>query len=134
MKLTAYAQSLEKVTISGLREGQQKALNQQRNADNIKQVISADLMGRFPDLNVAEALQRVPGVTIGREQGEGSTVQLRGTPANFTNININGEQIMGSSELGERNAHLDLVPANILSSMEVIKRLRLISTEMRLPA
>lgn len=123
IKLTTNITSLGTVTISAIREGQQKALNQQRNSDNIKQVISADLMGRFPDLNVAEALQRLPGVTIGREQGEGSTVQLRGTPANFTNININGEQVMGSREEGQRNVQLDMIPANILSSMEVIKTL-----------
>ena len=123
VQLSSNVTNLRNVTISSFREGQQKALNQQRNADNIKQVISADLMGRFPDLNVAEALQRLPGVTIGREQGEGSTVQLRGTPGNFTNININGEQVMGSREEGQRNAQLDLVPANILSSMEVIKTL-----------
>ena len=63
-------------------------------------VLSSDQMGRFPDLNVAEALQRLSGVTISRERGEGKTVQLRGTPANFTNINVNGEQIIGTSEGG----------------------------------
>jgi TonB-dependent receptor len=123
--LSVAATSLAKVTVSSsAREGQQKALNQQRNADNIKQVVSADLMGRYPDLNVAEALQRLPGVTINRNNsGEGSTVQLRGTPANFTNINVNGEQIMGTQEDGSRNASLDVVPVNVLSSMEVIKTL-----------
>ncbi|WP_316809684.1 TonB-dependent receptor [Pedobacter heparinus] len=123
IRLVTSSVALQGVTVSGVIEGQQKALNQQRNADNIKQVISADLMGRFPDLNVAESLQRLPGVTIGREQGEGSTVQLRGTPGGYTNININGEQIMGTQEQGQRNAQLDLVPANVLASMEVIKTL-----------
>lgn len=123
IRLSSSSTLLKGVQVSGILEGQQKALNQQRNADNIKQVISADLMGRFPDLNVAESLQRLPGVTIGREQNEGSTVQLRGTPGNYTNININGEQIMGTQEQGQRNAQLDLIPANILSSMEVIKTL-----------
>lgn len=123
IKLESSSVALKGVTVSAVIEGQQKALNQQRNADNIKQVISADLMSRFPDLNVAESLQRLPGVTIGREQGEGSTVQLRGTPGGYTNININGEQIMGTQEQGQRNAQLDLVPANVLASMEVIKTL-----------
>lgn len=122
--LTTYVSSLSKVTVTSTREGQQKALNQQRNADNIKQVISADLMGRYPDLNVAEALQRLPGVTIGRNSsGEGSTIQLRGTPGNFTNINVNGEQVMGTQETGARNAVLDVIPVNVLSSMEVVKSL-----------
>ena len=124
LSMTNYVSSLAKVTVTSTREGQQKALNQQRNADNIKQVISADLMGRYPDLNVAEALQRLPGVTIGRNSsGEGSTIQLRGTPGSFTNINVNGEQIMGTQETGERNATLDVIPVNVLSSMEVVKSL-----------
>lgn len=124
IKLVSRSTDLSTVTVSSVMEGQQKALNQQRSADNIKQVVSADLMGRYPDLNVAESMQRLPGVTIGRNSsGEGSTVQLRGTPGNFTNINVNGEQIMGTSENGERNATLDLIPVNVLSSMEVIKTL-----------
>ncbi|PZR26624.1 MAG: TonB-dependent receptor [Citrobacter freundii] len=124
VKMASNTVALSGVTVSSVREGQQKALNQQRNADNIKQVISADLMGRYPDLNVAESMQRLPGVTIGRNSsGEGATVQLRGTPGNFTNINVNGEQIMGSSEEGFRNAQLDLIPTNVLASMEVIKTL-----------
>jgi TonB-dependent receptor len=124
IKMESNTVALSGVTVSSVREGQQKALNQQRNADNIKQVISADLMGRYPDLNVAESMQRLPGVTIGRNSsGEGATVQLRGTPGNFTNINVNGEQIMGSSEEGNRNAQLDVIPSNVLASMEVIKTL-----------
>ncbi|GAA4432030.1 hypothetical protein GCM10023091_03540 [Ravibacter arvi] len=116
--------TLSAVTVTATLEGQQKALNQQRNSDNLKQVISADLMGRYPDLNVAESLQRLPGVTIGRNSsGEGATVQLRGTPGNFTNINVNGEQIMGTQEDGSRNAQLDVIPINVLSSMEVVKTL-----------
>jgi TonB-dependent receptor len=124
LAMLTYVSSLSKVTVTSTREGQQKALNQQRNADNIKQVISADLMGRYPDLNVAEALQRLPGVTIGRNNsGEGSTIQLRGTPGNFTNINVNGEQVMGTQETGARNAVLDAIPVNVLASMEVVKSL-----------
>lgn len=116
--------NLGEVTVTALLEGQRKALNQQRNSDNIKQVISADVMGRYPDLNVAESLQRLPGVTIGRNSsGEGATVQMRGTPGNFTNINVNGEQIMGTQEDGSRNAQLDVIPINVLSSMEVVKTL-----------
>jgi len=122
--LVSNSKNLESVTVSAVLEGQQKALNQQKIADNIKQVISADLMGRYPDLNVAESMQRLPGVTIGRNSsGEGSTIQLRGTPANFTNININGEQIMSTQENGQRSVTLDVIPTAILSSMEVSKTL-----------
>ncbi|HEY4286287.1 MAG TPA: TonB-dependent receptor [Puia sp.] len=118
------SKNLSAVTVSAVMEGQQKALNQQKIADNIKQVISADLMGRYPDLNVAESMQRLPGVTIQRNSsGEGSTIQLRGTPPNFTNILVNGEQIMSTQENGQRSVSLDVIPVGILSSMEVSKTL-----------
>lgn len=106
------------VYISGALKGQQRALNQQKVADNLMQVVSADQMGRFPDINVSDALRRLSGVT-----SDGKEIQLRGTPANFTNININGEQIMGSQEGGKRNESMDVIPTDILSSMEVQKTL-----------
>ena len=83
MKQSAIA--LGDVVISAAVDGQQRALNQQKVADNMMQVLSADQMGRFPDLDVSDALRRLSGVT-----SDGKEVQLRGTPANFTNINING--------------------------------------------
>lgn len=117
------ASAIESVVVSGVVNGQQRALNQQRSADNMMQIMSADQMGRFPDLNVAEALQRLSGVTISRSRGEGAEAQLRGTPASFVNINVNNEQVMGASTMGQRNTSLDVIPSDILSSMEVQKTL-----------
>jgi TonB-dependent receptor len=113
--------TLQEITVKASLEGQQKALNQQQSADNIKNIVSGDLIGRFPDLNVAEALQRVPGVNISRSRGEGSTISIRGTPAHFTTININGEQIPSTQDNGARNESLDLIAADQLSSMEITK-------------
>lgn len=110
--------ALGDVVISAAIDGQQRALNQQKVADNMMQILSADQMGRFPDLNVSDALRRLSGVT-----SDGKEIQLRGTPANFTNININGEQIMSSQEGGKRNESMDVIPSDILSSMEVQKTL-----------
>ncbi|SIT10271.1 TonB-dependent receptor [Belliella pelovolcani] len=121
IKLGADAQNLDVFEVRASLEGQQRAFNQQRTADNIKNVISADLIGRFPDLNVAEAMQRVPGVNIQRDKGEGSTVSIRGTPQHFTAIQINGEQIPSVQQDGSRNEALDLIPADQLSSMEITK-------------
>ncbi|TZF86495.1 TonB-dependent receptor (plasmid) [Pedobacter sp. BS3] len=119
--IKASVKLLKEVTVGGTLEGQQRALNQQRSADNIKNVISADLIGRFPDLNVAEALQRVPGINIQRDKGEGSTVALRGTPPNFTTVEINGEQLPSVQQSGTRNEALDLIPADQLASIEITK-------------
>ncbi len=113
----------DEVVISANLEGQQKALNQQRTADNIKNIVSADLISRFPDLNVGEALQRVPGVQIERNRGEGNRVQLRGTPFSFTTVTVNGEQMVSTEEQGSRGASLDLIPVDLLGSMEITKAL-----------
>src|SRR5690348_8816442 len=74
LKMMSDATELENIVITGVLQGQQRALNQQKTADNIKNVVSADQIGRFPDPNVAEALQRVPAVNIERDQGEGRYV------------------------------------------------------------
>ncbi|MEM8764680.1 MAG: TonB-dependent receptor [Bacteroidota bacterium] len=113
--------ALGEVIITSSLEGQQRAFNQQKNADNIKTIVSADLIGRFPDINVGEAMQRVSGVTIERDNGEGSIVKIRGTPQNFTTVAINGEQIPTTDEGGGRTEGLDLISADQLASMEVSK-------------
>jgi TonB-dependent receptor len=111
----------EVVVIGSNREGQGKALNQQRVADNIKNVISADLIARFPDLNIADALQRVPGLNVERDRNEGGFIQMRGAPKQFTTININGEQIPGTTTEGIRSEELSVIPVDQLSSIEVTK-------------
>jgi len=109
---------LDEVIVSG----KSTALNQQKSADNIKNIVSAEQIGRFPDPNVAEALQRVPGVNIERDQGEGRYVLVRGLAPKFTNVSINGEQI-SSPEAGVRYVALDAIPADQLASMEISKSL-----------
>ena len=116
---TSYVEA-DQVIVEAIREGQSRALNQQRTADNIKNVVSADLVGRFPDPNVAEALQRIPGISVQRDQGEGRYVQIRGTNPNLSNISINGEQIP-SPEGDVRFVALDMVPSDVLQSIEVNK-------------
>lgn len=114
--------ALEGVVVTGYTQGQAKALNQQKNADNIKNIIAADQIGKFPDPNAAEALQRVPGVTIERDQGEGRYVSLRGLAPQFTNTSVNGEQIP-SPEADVRYVALDAIPSDQLASIEVSKAL-----------
>lgn len=114
--------NLNNVVITGYTQGQAKALNQQKNADNIKNIIAADQIGRFPDPNAAEALQRVPGVNIERDQGEGRYVSIRGLAPQFTNTSINGEQIP-SPEADVRFVALDAIPSDQLASIEVSKAL-----------
>lgn len=120
--LSSSSAQLSNVLITGFMQGQAKALNQQKNADNIRNIISSDQIGRFPDPNAAEALQRVPGVNIERDQGEGRYVLIRGLAPQFTNININGEQIP-SPEADVRFVALDAIPSDQLAAIEVSKTL-----------
>jgi len=108
------------LVVTGQLEGQAKALNQQRASETIKNIVAADQISRFPDPNAAEALQRVPGVNIERDEGEGRYVFVRGLSPQYTNVSINGEQIP-SPEGDVRYIALDAVPADQLASLEVTK-------------
>ena len=105
-----------------LLEGQASALNQQKTAINIKNVVVSDQFGRFPDANAAEAVQRIPGVTLERDQGEGRFVIIRGTEPRLTSSTINGERIP-SPEGDVRFVALDVIPAYLLDAIEVTKAL-----------
>ena len=118
----AYGGEIE-VRGSPLLEGQAKALNTQMNTINITNIVAADQIGRFPDKNAAEATQRIPGVSLNRDMGEGRYIIIRGTEARLNSTTVNGERIP-SPEAGVRNVALDTIPADLLGSIEVSKALR----------
>jgi TonB-dependent receptor len=105
-----------------LLEGQASALSQQKAASNITNVVSADQIGSFPDPNAAEATQRVPAVTLARDQGEGRYVLVRGTEARLNSTTVDGERIP-SPEADGRDIALDVIPADLLQAIEVSKAL-----------
>jgi TonB-dependent receptor len=107
---------------SPLLVGQAKALNKQKNAINISNIVAADQIGRFPDKNAAESTQRIPGISLLRDQGEGRYVLVRGTEARLNSTTVNGERIP-SPEAGTRDIALDTIPADLLESVEVSKAL-----------
>lgn len=110
------------VRASPILQGQARALNQQRTASNIQNIVSSDQFGRFPDTNSAEATQRIPGITLQRDQGEGRYVIVRGTEARLNSMTVNGERIP-SPEGGVRQVALDVIPADLLEAIEVSKAL-----------
>ncbi|MEM1320486.1 MAG: TonB-dependent receptor [Bacteroidota bacterium] len=112
--------SLTEVTVRGIAEGQIKAIIEMKEAENIKNIVSAEQILTFPDLNAAEVMQRIPGITLQRDQGEGRFVQLRGTPPELTNFNINGEQVP-SPEGNFRYVGMDIIPSDQIEAVEVSK-------------
>lgn len=111
---------VERITVTGQREAQDKALNLYRSADAITNYLSADSMGQFVDQNAAESLQRIPGVTISRDQGEGRFVSVRGISPGLNSVSIDGMP-MGSPEDSSRATPLDLIPTGSVEQLSVTK-------------
>ena len=112
--------AMDAVNVSGLAQGQAKALSQQRSAGNIKNVVSSDMIERFPDQNVADAIQRLPAVALETDHGEGRYVQIRGAEAQLNTTTLNGIRIP-SPEDTERIVSLDVIPSFLLGSIELSK-------------
>jgi TonB-dependent receptor len=102
--------------------GQSKALSQQKNSDNITNIISADQVGRFPDANIGDAIKRVPGITMQNDQGEARNIVIRGMGPEFNSVTMNGERIP-SAEGDNRRVQMDLIPADMIQTIEVNKTL-----------
>lgn len=109
-----------RVEAQSLSDGLASALNQQRTAPNITNIVSADQIGAFPDPNAAEAAQRIPGVSIARDQGEGRYILIRGTEARLNSVMIDGERIP-APEGDTRQVQMDALPADQLQSIVVSK-------------
>jgi outer membrane receptor for ferrienterochelin and colicin len=94
------SQPVQAVVVTGLRASMQSSLNMKRNSDGIVDGIVAEDIGKFPDTNLAESLQRISGVSIDRSIGEGSKVTVRGIGPDFNMVLLNGRQ-MPTSNLGD---------------------------------
>jgi TonB-dependent receptor len=113
----------EEVTVSAARpRGEAQALNRTRTADNIVQVVSAEVITSLPNTNIADAVGRLPSVSLERDEGEGKYVQIRGTDPRFSNVTINGINVP-PPEGGVRVVKLDVIPSDLVASIEVNKTL-----------
>jgi len=122
LRLKSAETTLGAVQVVASRAGQASALNQQKNAANVTNVVSADQVGRFPDANLGDALKRIPGITIGLDQGEARFGSIRGTEPRFNSVMVNGERVP-SAEAEVREVQLDLIPADMVQAIEVSKTL-----------
>jgi hypothetical protein len=112
----------EVVIVTGEREGGEiEALTIERTADNIVQVLPADVITSLPNTNIADAIGRMPSVSLERDEGEGKYIQIRGTEPRLSNVTINGIHV--PSPEGVRNVKLDVIPADLVSSVEINKTL-----------
>ena len=132
-KKSDQTQEMATVTVTGIAAAQEGALATKRDSNGFVDAINAEDVGKLPDMNVAEALQRVTGVQIQRSRGEGDFVSIRGLGPNFVRGEINGRTLVSSTESSYadlnggggastgRETNFDLLPAEIISSIEVVK-------------
>jgi len=117
---------VEQVVVTGFRASLANALNVKKNSNLIIESVTAEDMGKFPDQNISESLQRLPGVQIDRENGQGTKVRIRGLDQNVTLLN--GDTFLSGLEafrLGEGNNKqtnsLEGIPSDLLAGVDVIK-------------
>lgn len=116
------AGATEHVEVVGQAASIDQALKEQRSADSIKSVVHADGVAQLPDENVAEAVQRLPGVAVERDQGEGRFVSVRGLGPDLNSVTINGT-LVPAPESERRAVALDVLPSELVQSLSVIKTL-----------
>ncbi len=111
---------LETFKVEGTQIGQAKAINLQRSADNIMNVVSSDAIGQFVNRNAAEALQRLPGITLEESQREGKFIIIRGADPSFNAVTIDGVNLATPEEDG-RSVALNIISTDQLERIEVVK-------------
>ncbi|MES1262895.1 MAG: TonB-dependent receptor plug domain-containing protein [Peristeroidobacter soli] len=116
---TGPAENLEEITVTGIRAAQQRAIDLKRTASQIIDSISAEDIGKLPDGTISDSLQRIPGVQIRREAGEGSAVNVRGLPQVATMLN--GEQYLGANSITNVQPNFGDIPSQLFAGVDVIK-------------
>ncbi len=107
------------VVVSGIRASLSSSLNTKRMQDGVVDAVSAEDAGKFPDTNIAESLQRVTGVQIQRNGGEGRYISVRGLGPEFNNVLVNGRTM--TSDTGGREFSFDLLSSDLISKALVYK-------------
>jgi len=110
----------ETVEVTAQAKGQMDAINRQLKAKSIKNIVSSDRIQELPDANAAEAVARVPGVSIRREGGEGNKVVIRGLSPKYNKVTVNGTNLT-STDADDRSTDLSMISQYMLEGIEVTK-------------
>lgn len=113
------ATTVDEIVVTGIRASQKQSIDIKRNAVGVVDSIASEDLGKLPDQNVAESLQRVPGVTIERNRGEGRYVSVRGFGPKFNAVTVNGRTL--ATDNNGREFSFDVLPSEIISGADVYK-------------
>lgn len=120
LKVSATSENID--VYAGREGGEVEAINRTFTADNIINVLPADVITSLPNANVADAIGRLPSVTLERDEGEGKYVQVRGTEPRLTNTTLDGVNLASAETV--RQIKLDLIPADLVESVQINKTLQ----------
>lgn len=110
---------IEEIVTTGIRGSMMQSIDRKRDAESIVDGIAASDLGKLPDVTIADSLQRIPGVQIQRNAGEGATVNVRGLPQVRTLLN--GEQFLTSGNIGQAQPNLTDIPSQLVRGVDVYK-------------
>lgn len=113
------AQQLETVTVTGIRKGIEDAISVKRNATSVVESISAEDIGKLPDISIAESISRLPGLAAQRVNGQAQQISIRGTAPDLSSALLNGREQVSTS--GDRYVEYDQYPAELISAVTVYK-------------
>ena len=123
MQLEVLTTEVEEVVVTAQIRGQRAAINQQLASNTVANVISSEKMQELPDANAAEAIGRLPGVSLKRNAGEADKIVIRGLSPKYSNVTIEGIKMASTSDY-DRSVDLSLVQSAMLSGVEISKSLR----------
>lgn len=119
LQANSQSQVLEEVVVTGIRGSLKQSLDVKRSASQVMDAISAEDVGKFPDTNIAEALQRITGVAIDRSGGEGQFITVRGLGPEFNTVLLNGRLLATDND--GREFSFDVISSDIIQRAEVFK-------------
>lgn len=110
---------LETVTVTGIRRGIEAAISVKKNSDSIVEAVSAEDIGKLPDVSIAESIARLPGLSAQRVAGRAQVISVRGLSPDFATSLLNGRELVSTGD--NRSVEFDQYPSELLSSVVVYK-------------
>ncbi|MFG6489510.1 TonB-dependent receptor [Roseateles sp. BYS78W] len=115
----AQPQQLETVTVTGIRKGIEAAISVKKNSDNIVEAVSAEDIGKLPDVSIAESIARLPGLSAQRVAGRAQVISVRGLSPDFATTLLNGRELVSTGD--NRSVEFDQYPSELLSGVVIYK-------------
>jgi TonB-dependent receptor len=115
----AQPQEIDRVTITGIRAGIEKAIDTKRNSTSIVEAVSAEDIGKLPDVSIAESIARLPGLAAQRVAGRAQVISVRGLSPDFSTSLLNGRELVSTGD--NRSVEYDQYPSELMSGVTVYK-------------